>query len=313
MYFYEHLQKVRASFNLLDLTYFIVKNVEDLEFFKFNKIVKHNRERYYPTRDQRTCSESHLICCSKFNFVLEAIELNAFNTKRFAWVDSNLGPNNCKIAVNYNHNMLLKVLNHDSEKFHVQVMNVCDKKYKEKINKKEMYEQYRWVVCGCFFMTGIETGKKILRRLNEIVVETSLLGYGHGEEMFYLEVLDEFYDDIERSYGDYGNILNNFFGPTVNIHYINHLIVRNYINHGYYKEGYECCFKLVREIENYNTIVDYELYLTILYNYYICTYYFKNSEEAKKVLDHMEDLALKHPLIKNAYDKISKNFNSNMG
>jgi hypothetical protein len=25
---------------------------------------------------------------------------------------------------------------YDSEKFHVQVMNVCDKKFKEKINKK---------------------------------------------------------------------------------------------------------------------------------------------------------------------------------
>jgi hypothetical protein len=312
-FFYDSIKNIRSSFNLLEITHFIVRDVEELEFFKFNKIVKRNREIYYPTRDQRTCSESHLICCSKFNFVLEAIELNVFNTKRFAWVDSNLGPNNCKIAQNYNHNMLLKVLNHDSEKFHIQVMNVCDKKYKEKINKKEMYEQYRWVVCGCFFMTGIDVGKKILRRLNENVVETTLLGYGHGEEMFYLEILDEFYDDIERSYGDYGNILNNFFGPTVNINYINHLIIGNYINHGYYKEGYECCFKLVREIENYNTSVDYELYLSILYNYYICTYHYKNREDATLVLDNIEYLALKHPLIKIAYDKISKNFNWSMG
>lgn len=303
-FFYEHIKKIRASFNLLDLTHFIVKDVEELEFFKFNKIVKRNREIYYPTKDQRTCSESHLICCSKFNFVLDAIELNFFNTKRFAWVDSNLGPNNCKIAMNYTHTMLLKVLNHDSEKFHVQVMNVCDKKFKEKINKKEMYEQYRWVVCGCFFMTGIEIGKKILRRLNENVIETTLLGFGHGEEMFYLEILDEFYDEIERSYGDYGNILNNFFGPTVNIHYINHLIAENYIKHGYFKEGYECCFKLVREIENYNSQVNYELYLSILYNYFICAYHYKNNKEANKILDHVELIVSKHPQIKIAYDKL---------
>ena len=156
-------------------------------------------------------------------------------------------------------------------------------------------------------MTGIDIGKKILKRLNEIVVETTLLGYGHGEEMFYLEVLDEFYDDIERSYGDYGNILNNFFGPTVNIHYINHLIVGNYIKHGYYKEGYECCYKLVREIENYNTSVDYELYLSILYNYYICAYYYKNRDESSKILDHIEKMATQHPQIKSVYDKMSKN------
>jgi len=306
-YFYEYILKIRESFNLLDLTHFIIRDVLDLEFLKFNKIVKRNRDIYYPTRDQRTCSESHLICSSKFNFVLEAIDLNPFNTKRFAWIDSNLGPNNCKIAVNYNHNMLLKVLNHDTEKFHIQVMNVCDKKYKEKINKKEMYLQYRWVVCGCFFMTGIDIGKKILKRLNEIVVETTLLGYGHGEEMYYLEVLDEFYDDIERSYGDYGNILNNFFGPAVNIHYINHLIVGNYIKHGYYKEGYECCYKLVREIENYNTSVDYELYLSILNNYYLCTYHYKNTEEAISVLQHIEKVVSQHPQIKSVYDKMNKN------
>jgi hypothetical protein len=139
---------------------------------------------------------------------------------------------------------------------------------------------------------------------------TTLLGYGHGEEMFYLDILDEFYDEIERSYGDYGNILNNFFGPTVNIHYINHLIVGNYIKHEYFKEGYECCFKLVREIENYNSQVNYELYLSILYNYYICTYHYRNSEEANKILNHIELVVSKHPQIKSAYDKLIQ-FNNN--
>ncbi len=69
----------------------------------------------------------------------------------------------------------------------------------------------------------------------------------------------------------------------------------------------------MREIENYNTSVDYELYLSILYNYYICTYHYKNREDATLVLDNIEYLALKHPLIKIAYDKISKNFNWSMG
>jgi hypothetical protein len=309
-YFYEHIKNIRGSFNLLELTTFIVKELDELEFLKLNKIVKRNREIYYPTRDQRTCSESHLICCSKFNFVLEAMKLNPYNTKRYAWVDSNLGPNNCKIAQNYTKNMFLKVLNHDSEKFHIQVMNVCNKKFKEKIHKREMYEQYRWVVCGCFFMTGIEIGKKILNRLNEIVRDTTLLGFGHGEEMFYLEVLDEFYDDIERSYGDYGNILNNFFGPTINIQYINQFIINNYINYRYFKEGYECCYKLVREIENFNTSVDYNLYLNILFNYYICCYHFKDKEQAQIILDKINNIILKHPIIKNEYQKYQQFFDN---
>ncbi len=311
-YFYHHLKNIRNSFNLLDITHFIVMELDELEFLKFNKIVKHNRLIYHPSRDERTCSESHLICCSKFNFVLKAIDLNPFKTTRFAWVDSNLGNNNCKLAINYNHNMLLKILNHNSEKFHIQIMNVCDKKFTDKLNKKEMYEQYRWVVCGCFFMTGIDIGKKILTRLNEIVVETTLLGFGHGEEMFYLEVLEEFYDDIERSYGDYGNILNNFFGPTVNINYINHLIIGNYIKFGYFKEGYECCVKLVREIENFNTSVSYDLYLYILCNYYICTFHYKNKTEADDILNHINNTINKHPNIKNEYLRYKNYFDNLM-
>jgi hypothetical protein len=300
---YELIKNIRDSFNLQDITYYFLTDITQLEFYKFNKIIKRNRDIYFPTRDQRTCSESHIICCSKFNFVLKAMDLNPFNTSRFGWIDSNLGTNNCKIAENYTHNMLLKVLNHKSEKFHIQVMNVCDKKYKEKINKKEMYLQYRWVVCGCFFMTGIQIGKQILNRLNENVIETTLLGFGHGEEMFYLEILDEFYDDIERSYGDYGNILNNFFGPTININYINHLIAKNYVNYGYFKEGYECCYKLLREIESFNTQVDYELYLSILYNFYICTNKIKDKNEGKKILQHIKEILDRHPNIKLAFYK----------
>ena len=92
------------------------------------------------------------------------MDLNPFNTSKFGWIDSNLKPNCAKICENYEKNMLLKILsNSRSDKFHLQILNVCDKKYKEKGHKKEMYQQYRWIVCGCLFVTGIEVGKKIPR------------------------------------------------------------------------------------------------------------------------------------------------------
>ena len=46
--------------------------------------------------------------------------------------------------------------------------------------------------------------------------------------MPYVEVdvdLDEFYDDIHRSYGDYQHILNNFIRPTIAYDYIFHNIM----------------------------------------------------------------------------------------
>jgi hypothetical protein len=176
--------------------------------------IKKNREVYHPTKDERTCSETHLITCNKFAFVLQAIEENPHNTEKFAWIDSNCSTNMSKICENYSHSNILYILNNISYKFHIQILNVCDKKFKSDELKREYYSQYRWIVCGGFFTCGKEIGIKILNRLKEIVVETTYMGYGHGEEMFYLEVLDEYYDDIIKSYGDYRQILNNFIKPN---------------------------------------------------------------------------------------------------
>ena len=65
--------------------------------------------------------------------------------------------------------------------------------------------------------------------------------------MFYLEILDEFYDEIHRSYGDYGQILNNFLSPTKNIEYVYHIIIQNFKNAGYE----DACKALQYSVDNY--------------------------------------------------------------
>jgi hypothetical protein len=301
---YEIIKSIRDSHNLQTLTHYIVHDISEMDAYELDHLVKKNREEYHPTRDERTCNESHLLCCNKFNFVLKTIELNPFNTTRFGWIDSNLRPNCAKICENYEKNMLLKILNNSrSDKFHIQILNVCDKKYKEANHKREMYQQYRWIVCGCLFITGPEVGKKILNRLNEIFIETTKMGYGHGEEMFYLEILDEFYDDIERSYGDYQHILNNFIQPTKGFHYITEMCVKKYLNLGYHKEGYDCCKKLLDQIEKCNVYVEYDLYMDLLFFLYMFTFYHKGKDESKCVIDHIKHTVSKNPLIENEYRK----------
>jgi hypothetical protein len=294
---YPLIKELRKNNSLEFLTHYIVDEFENLEVFKYNELVKKNRLAYHPTRDERTCSESHLLCCNKFNFILKIMDLNPFNTNKFGWIDSNLNEKFTKICENYTNNMLLQVLNNVTEKFHIQILNVCDKKYKMNENKKEYYSRYQWLVCGCLFTTGKTIGKKILTRLNEIFIETTNLGYGHGEEMFYLEVIDEFYDDIERSYGDYNNILNNFIKPTKGYYYINELIVKKYLHYGYNKECYECCKKLLNEIENYNVEIDYSIYFSLLFSFFVSSFYYKK-EEVKHILKHIENLIDTNPYIK---------------
>jgi len=205
--------------------------------------------------------------------------------------------------------MLLHAMNVLDEKFHIQVMNVCDKKYLHVDQKKEYYNYYRWVVCGCLFITGKVIGHKILNRLNEIFEETTNLGYGHGEEMFYLEILEEFPNELTKSYGDYQHILNNFQESTVGYDYVNEFIVKNYLQKGYYKECYECCLHLLEPFENFTTEIHYSFYFKFLFSLFISSYYHKR-DECDKILNRIKDLIKINKEFRHEYEK-NKSFYDN--
>jgi hypothetical protein len=97
-------------------------------------------------------------------------------------------------------------------------------------------------------------------------VETTKQGFGHGEEMLYLEVLDEFSDDIARSYGDYGQILNNFLAPTRNAEYIFHTIIQNFKSAGYVREYEDACKALLSAAQNYWIDIDLATAENLLHN-----------------------------------------------
>ena len=301
----EIIKERRESYSYSEMTLFVEQEYDSIWSAQFTETVYKNREVYWPTRDARTCPESHLICANKFDFVLKAMEFNPFNTSKYGWIDSNLYVSeNChKICENYTMNKLPYVLNNVSDKFHIQVMGVCDKKYKHPENKREYYEQYRWLVSDCLFTCGIEVGKRILNRLKEIVVETTIAGYGHGEEMFYLEVLDEFYDDIVRSYGDYRQILNNFVHTTSNVNYIYSNVLCNAYYRGYYREAFDCCENLLYSIENHlvNGDIDYGIHISILRFYYYSAVH-HNPDMCSKIVEKV-----------NMICEINKSFKGAMG
>ena len=292
------IQERRESYGYKTMTLFIRQEYEEIWTAQFTETVRNNRTLYWPTRDARTCPESHLICANKFDFVLKGMELNPFKTSTFGWIDSNLhvDDHNMKICRNYHMNRLPYVLNNiQKDKFHIQIMGALDKKYKEPSEKREYYEQYRWLVSGCLFTCGLDVGSKILTRLKEVVAETTLAGYGHGEEMFYLEILDEFYDDIVRSYGDYGDILNNFIHTTTNVNYAYNHIVTNAYYKGQYKESYDCCAKLIEDFDNHHVEgnLDYGLYIGILRFYYYSAVHHK-PEMCDKIVQKVNELKEKN-------------------
>lgn len=261
-------------------------DVEELHTFSFREMVHKNRSVYHPTRDERTCPESHLVCSSKFELVLHAMQIDPFHTTKFGWIDSNVGKNFSKIAQNYTNNMLLKVLHKcDPTKFHLQILNVCDKELARDDKLREYYSTYRWIVCGCLFITGKEIGIPILTDLNSVFESHTLQGYGHGEEMYYLSILDKYYDQIKRSYGDYKDILNNFLGMTVDDAYI-YSISCEYLKRSYHRECIDCCEYAIRAYDNCEMPIDYGYYFFFLFNLYVSTFYIdreKAKEAARKI------------------------------
>jgi hypothetical protein len=297
------IKEVRDSYNLDHLTKYIVKEFDELNISKYVDQVKSNRAKYHPTHDERTCAESHLICCSKFDFVLEVIEQNPFQTPNFGWIDSNIGPNFSKICTNYKNNMLLRALDHTmTDKFHIQILNVTDKKYTDVEHLAEYYQQYRWVVCGSFFTTGRDVGVKILTDLNAAFVKHTNAGVGHGEEMLYLEILDKHYDSIQRTFGDYRTILNNFVSVTEYIPYIHECIIRGNLSRGYNRESLECCLAVLSAYDKFELELDYSRYFLILFDAYISAHYC-DEPLARKIVQKIDTLIAVNPHIFFEYKK----------
>lgn len=246
------LQEIREKYGHYHLTQYNIVEKKDLWSFQYLDQVKKNREIYHPSSNERHTEETHLLQCNKADFVLQTIENDPFKTSHFGWVDAFLGEETIRISTNYTLDVLPNILNGiNDDKFHIQVLNVADKLYKLAENKRDFYSRYQYVVCGGFYTCGKTIGTQVLSRLKEIFVETTDLGFGHGEEMLYLEILDEFDQDIVRSYGDYGQMWDNFLEPMENVHYVYWMILRRYMDFGYFKEAYYCARAVIRSIVKY--------------------------------------------------------------
>lgn len=294
------LRKKREEHGLLGMTEFREIAHDQMWSFRFVDKCRDNREKYWPTRDARTCVETNLCTYNKFDFVLQIMAQNPFATAKFGWIDAFIGENGRKICEDYSPDKMLRLLHGLTDKFHLQILNVVDKKFAAPEHKREYYEQYRWLVCGCLFTCGRAIGEKILPRLKEICAQTTEQGYGHGEEMFYLEVLDEFYDDIHRAYGDYGQIVNNFLAPTRNAHYIAYILAR-YIDHGYFREAGDCADALLAEIESYRLAADPEMHMTVMFQKFVAVFY-HNRAASLAAIQHIRDVCAANPRIQRAFD-----------
>jgi hypothetical protein len=150
-------------------------------------------------------------------------------------------------------------------------------------------------------MGNKEIATTILEDLQATFVEHTLQGYGHGEEMFYLPILDKYYDQIERSYGDYNTILNNQIHITEGLYYIL-MVVNKYLHYGYYRECNDSCEKVLYSLENFLAEPNYEVYFQILFSRYVSLFYL-DREKAKQVAQELMLQIESNDLIRHEYNK----------
>ena len=289
--FVEIFKSKRKDYGFSDITLIIERKFENLLKYKYLENFNNNCEN-------NISSESHLLLCSKFDFVLDTIKFNPFNTNNFSWVDA-------FICEKYSQDKLLNIFNNITYKFHIQIPNVINKGFKLIENKKDYYSSYKNVVCGDFFTCGAKIGETILNSLNANFIKTIELGFGCDDEMLYLEILDEFYDDIEKSFGNYRTINNNIIVPEYNIPDIFNNIISKYLNFHYHKECYDCCKQVLHlraDSSTGNSLLNYsQIYMDILFAYYISAFYYKY-DETLEIIRYIYDVCKTNPIINQAFN-----------
>jgi hypothetical protein len=166
---------------------------------------------------------------------------------------------------------LLYVLSNITDKFHLQVLNVEDKRFIQPEHKREYYSQARWVAVGCLFTCSERIGRLILHRLQEVIHDTIQQGYGHHEEYAYQSVLDQFYDDIQRGYGDYQDTLHNMLVPVTNLVYVYFNILLRYFQMGYDLECQDACRAVISSFDEHLPEPNMDLFVRVLSLYYLST------------------------------------------
>ena len=297
--------EMRAKYRLEAMTKIVVQEVEELWAYQFADQIRKNRETYWPTADPRISIESTAVVCNKFNFVLRTIQENPFQTEHVAWIDANLGLNGVKLCIEGDfQTKLMYILKHlRPNKFHVQILNVEDKKYKEDQHKREFYEKARWMVVGGFFATEGNVGIKILTRIQEIIAHTVQLGFGHADEYFYLEVLDDYFDDIHRGYGDYMYTMDNFLQPKKGLTFVYLGAVMGNYSRQYYREAQDAAEAILHSLEESYAEPNYDMYVRVCSALYRC-YQNTSPQKAYDMVQKIRHSYRVHPLFRYYYDNL---------
>jgi hypothetical protein len=215
---YAHIfREIRKLFNLDHITRIITLNFEELFFYKYKHYLMRGEDI-----NTNYNKNAHIVMMNKFQFLIDAINENIFNTTHTGWIDINLLEKTFNDSVNYLdvniYDKIAYICENPRDKFTIQVINQWSPEmYK---NLDEFYSKYQWIVAGCFFTTENSIGKIVLQKLIDKSIEITMKGYGSGEESFFSFVIDDNTNLFNLCVGDYQDTIHNYYTITKNMQYV---------------------------------------------------------------------------------------------
>lgn len=295
---YQEIFKLRnEEYQLGHLTKYYVMKFEDIWTYQYKDKVIQNREKIATLSGDlnRKNWSTHLLICNKFDFLQKILNENPFNTENFIWSDFNINKifkDDLRTLSNEEYQYFnktaklnfLKILHNIPEKFHINFMGVNDKKFLKDENLNEFYQKKRYFVSSGFItFKKNQKNLEIIANIKANFLKHLILGYGHGDEMLYVDILHKYYDDILKSYGDYPDIINNYFQMKTNQKYIISYIIKPNFDFKYYKECLDVCDYFLNSVEGQESEINFEYYFYVLFTKYVSAYYL-NKELAKSTL-----------------------------
>jgi len=232
------------------------------------------------------------------------MEINPFHTERFGWIDCLVGNNFESICENYSPNMLPKILNEKINDFLwvyiSDVQNIIF--YSKEENKKEYYKESRPVICSSLFICNKNVGSKIMERFKQLFIDSIKFGYCYGDETIYLKILNEYDNQIRKSYGPRNCLLNNFISITTGLQYIRFNIMKRSLDYLSHKECIHCGKKILQEYKKGNIETTYLIdFFSIMDMYYVACYY-TDKPRAQLIIDYLFTLCQFNPVVRQIFE-----------
>jgi len=206
-------------------TEYIIKNIQEYEYYKLNwKIIKENRE-IYPCFDNRSSASYLLMGMFKPVALCIAHTKNFFNSEYYAWID--IGCNH--IVRKLDEYAPLMVENPNPK------ISPCYIHYR---SHEELKDIKKFVISGC---CGIATTAftveasyvyRLYNSMFSVFHEHLYNNVGHSDETVLTYCYDKFPEIFNIYYGDYYSIFTNYHKPIEDRDTIKRLFINEAINKG---------------------------------------------------------------------------------